>query len=224
MHRSPITVYCDGLCEPNPGGIATCGWVVYRGKRRLKKFCSLVCSGPGATNNLAEYSAVISALEWLLDKDLHDRQIEICTDSQLVAYQLTGRYSVKSPFIIPLFKKANGMINLFMSVKVKWIPREQNKEADKLSKKAYQRTISIQKKSREYKAKQIVPTVIPLSGGRFNVPSQTYADVVYLVDNHKNTCTCPDFQMRGRKIGYCKHLLAVRLHLSGGKERGAVAL
>lgn len=224
MKKNPIVVYCDGLCEPNPGGIATCGWVVYKGESRIKKSCSLICEGPGSSNNTAEYAAVIRALEWLLEKEFQDRRIKVRTDSQLVVYQLTGRYSVRSPMIIPLFKKAVELINQFGSISFEWIPREQNKEADELSKKAYKRTLAIRKKSREYKAKQIAPTVIPILGGKFRVPSQTYPGVMYLVDVEGNTCTCPDFQMRGRKIGYCKHLLAVRLYLSRRKGRGDIAV
>ncbi len=47
----------------------------------------------------------------------------------------------------------------------------------------------------------------------YKVPSQTYPDVTYRVDIGRNTCTCPDFMARGRKIGYCKHILAVRMSM-----------
>lgn len=225
MDKIQIVVYCDGLCEPvNPGGTACYGWVAYRGRKKLGKDCGVVCSGPKATNNIGEYTAIIRALEWLLANDYTEEEIELRSDSQLCIYQLQGRYAVRSSNLIPLHARVLDLARRFRNLSFRWVPREQNEEADKLSRKAYRKALDAQRNSREYKAKQIAPTVVPLADGMFRVPSQTYPGVVYLVDAAANTCTCPDFQMRGRKIGYCKHLLAVRLHLSGGKERGAVAL
>ncbi|MGB4216512.1 MAG: reverse transcriptase-like protein, partial [Thermacetogeniaceae bacterium] len=74
--------------------MATCGWVAYRGDKRIKKHHTFVFCGPGATNNIAEYNAVLSALEWLLQHGHSDRDIKIKTDSQLVVNQINGSYSV----------------------------------------------------------------------------------------------------------------------------------
>ncbi|MGB9791861.1 MAG: ribonuclease HI [Thermacetogeniaceae bacterium] len=221
----PITVYCDGLCEPvNPGGTACFGWVIYEGKKKIAKDFGVVCSGPGATNNIAEYTALIKALEWLLENGCTDKEITVCSDSQLCIYQLQGIYAVRSPKIIPLYNRAVELAEKFSSLSFKWVPREQNEEADKLSRKAYKKHMSTLENTREYKAKQIAPNVVPLSGKKFRVPSQTRPGIFYLVDLDRYTCTCPDFQVRGRKVGYCKHLLAVEMYLSGGRGRGSVAL
>lgn len=221
----PITVYCDGLCEPvNPGGTACYGWVAYRGKKRIAKDCGVVCSGPDATNNIAEYTAVIKALEWLLENGCAGEEIAVCSDSQLCIYQLQGVYAVRSPRLMPLYARALELAEKFSGLSFKWVPREQNEEADRLSRKAYKKHMSVLESTREYKAKQIAPNVVPLYGGRFRVPSQTRPGIFYLVDLDRYTCTCPDFQMRGKKVGYCKHLLAVEMYLSGRKGREIAAL
>ena len=62
-----IEVYFDGACEPvNPKGIATYGYVVYRNGKKIREDCGLVGIGQGATNNIAEYTALIKALEYLI--------------------------------------------------------------------------------------------------------------------------------------------------------------
>lgn len=79
-----IKINCDGLCEPvNPGGTACYGWVAYLGKEKMAEDCGVICSGPEATNNLAEYTAIIKVLEWLLGNGLTGEKIELRSDSKL---------------------------------------------------------------------------------------------------------------------------------------------
>jgi ribonuclease HI len=208
IKKKPITVYCDGLCEPNPGGVATCGWVAYRGDKRIKKHHTFVFCGPGATNNIAEYNAVLSALEWLLQHGHNDRDITIKTDSQLVVNQINGSYSVKAVNLIPLHKKAVNLAKEFDNISFQWIPRKRNKEADELSRQAYRKFLSERPKSREEKAKEIIGNVTHLHRNLYIVRSQTDVSTLYLVDISKNQCNCPDFENR-RLI--CKHILAAKL-------------
>jgi ribonuclease HI len=58
-------------------------------------------------------------------------------DSQLVIYQIKGKYKVKALKIIPLYHKVMSLISNFKDVRLEWIPREKNSEADKLSNHAY---------------------------------------------------------------------------------------
>jgi len=132
-----VKVLCDGLCEPvNPGGTATYGWVAYTNGEKITEGCAVVCSGCDATNNVAEYSAVIAALKWLTSSKYAKGKIEICSDSQLCINQMAGIYKVKSLRILPLFTEACRLAKQ-LNVSFKWIPREENKEADELSRKAY---------------------------------------------------------------------------------------
>jgi ribonuclease HI len=145
--NNEIQVYFDGLCQPyNPGGIACYAFVILAEKGHTQK--QQQYSGYGlaaepfsdnATNNVAEYMGIIKALEWLLEKNNYDNQgIIVRGDSQLVISQLNGKYKVRAVKIIPLYQKAKSLLSKFKDIKIEWIPRDNNKEADKLSNKAYQ--------------------------------------------------------------------------------------
>jgi len=204
----PVAVFCDGLCEPNPGGIATFGWVVYRGSEKLQEFCSVLCAGEGATNNVAEYGAVISVLGWLLANGYANKRIVVHSDSELLVCQLAGKYKVRAPNIVSLHAQALGLATLFREVSFRWVPRERNTEADALSRKAYQSALA--GRGRGEKALELVPLVSHIKDYLYAVPSQSDPFKTYTVDLAKNTCDCADFKARGRKLGYCKHILAAR--------------
>jgi ribonuclease HI len=143
-----IQVYFDGLCQPyNPGGIACYAFVILAKKGHEQKQQQQYSEyglaaepfSDNATNNVAEYTGIIKALEWLLEKDNYDNQGIIARgDSQLVISQLNGKYKVRAVKIIPLYQKVKSLLSKFKDIKIEWIPRDKNKEADELSNKAYQ--------------------------------------------------------------------------------------
>src|SRR5665647_3789529 len=91
-----ITIYFDGLCRPrNPCGIATYGYVIYQDTEKVNSGFGVVGSGAGMTNNVAEYSALKHAAEWVSRNGIVD-EIFIKGDSQLVIHQMTGTWQVKS--------------------------------------------------------------------------------------------------------------------------------
>jgi ribonuclease HI len=136
-----LVVYFDGLCEPvNPGGVAAYGFVVYRDGERLHAGRGIAGAGylgDDVTNNVAEYTALIKALEWLVEKGFSKEELLVRGDSQLVIRQLKGEYAVRSPRITPLYARVRGLLQSFRSVKLEWVPRELNAEADTLSRVAY---------------------------------------------------------------------------------------
>ncbi len=86
-----------------------------------------------ATNNQAEYRGVIAALTKLYEIDNHPEDIQVNLDSKLIVEQMNGVYKIKSDNIKPLYWDLRDIVNqLGISVKFKHIPREKNKEADKL--------------------------------------------------------------------------------------------
>ena len=143
-----IEVHFDGLCQPyNPGGIACYAFII---KQLLPQQQQTIYTEHGlataepftdnASNNVAEYTAVIKALEWLLvnrPESCKTQTIVVKGDSQLVIYQIKGKYKVKAIRIIPLHQRVMSLISRFKNMKIEWIPREQNKEADRLSYEAY---------------------------------------------------------------------------------------
>jgi ribonuclease HI len=131
-----ITIYFDGLCRPkNPGGVATYGYLIYRNGKKVNSGYGVIGSGAGMTNNVAEYTALKQAAEWV-NRQGGDEEIEIKGDSQLVIHQMNGTWQVLSATskkFVPEIRR------LFEGRKIQfiWIPREQNVEADELSNLAY---------------------------------------------------------------------------------------
>ena len=150
-----IQVNIDGLCQPiNPGGIACYAFII-------KKNGTTIHSGYGvagepfskdSTNNVAEYTALAKALEWLVANNLVSEKVEIKGDSKLVVNQLAGIYKVKGKRIIPLYKQVLLLKTKFSDIEIKWIPREENKEADRLTNIAYNKALQ---ESPEYLDKAI---------------------------------------------------------------------
>jgi len=87
-----------------------------------------------ATNNVAEYSALLAALEYALSKQA--RRVKIYCDSELVARQMQGRYRVRSPDLMPLYERARQLANQISSFSIEHVPREQNRQADLLANRA----------------------------------------------------------------------------------------
>ncbi len=133
-----LKIYTDGGARGNPGP-AACGAVIKNEKGEIileaSKFIGV------ATNNQAEYKALILALEKareILSPDKNaksrakDKNLECHLDSELVVKQLNREYKIKNEGLKPLFAQVCGLISNFDSVKFIHIPREQNKSADKL--------------------------------------------------------------------------------------------
>jgi len=121
-----VIVYVDGLCEPrNPGGVGCYGFVVIRDGKTIMKGRGVAGSGREMTNNVAEYSAAIAALKWLVEEGVTD-PVEVRSDSQLLVRQMQGVYAVKSTRIRGLHRELCALAGRFRSVSWKWVPRHLN--------------------------------------------------------------------------------------------------
>jgi ribonuclease HI len=139
-----IEVYFDGLCQPiNPGGISCYAFIVKSDGRVIHSDYGVAAKpfSEESTNNVAEYTALAKALQWLLANNFDSKKVEIMSDSQLVVNQLTGDYKVKARKIIPLFKQVLFLMTNFQDIQIKWIPRDKNREADRLTNKAYNKAL-----------------------------------------------------------------------------------
>ena len=128
-----IEVYFDGLCQPiNPGGISCYAFIVKSDERIIHSDYGVAAKpfSEESTNNVAEYTALAKALQWLLANNFNSNKVEIKSDSQLVVNQLTGDYKVKARRILPLFKHVLFLKTKFQDIQIKWIPRDMNREAD----------------------------------------------------------------------------------------------
>jgi len=122
-----IIAYTDGASRGNPGPAAA-GFVLTDtdGRQLLSKSFFL----DRTTNNVAEYTAVIKALE--AAKQIGAKQLSVFSDSELLVRQINGEYKVKSEQIRPLFQQAVQLLGEFENYKVRFISRDKNTEADKL--------------------------------------------------------------------------------------------
>ena len=129
MKRATIAI--DGASKGNPGpagvGIVICD----ESGAVLNSIGENIGIG---TNNFAEYTAFIRGLELALELGFNHAVVN--TDSELLAKQINGHYRVKSPDIAPLFALALDLMGKFKTVRVNHVPREKNKQADKLASQA----------------------------------------------------------------------------------------
>ena len=137
-----IEVFCDGGARGNPGPAAY-GFVV-------KDKGAIVKEGNGyigvATNNVAEYTAIIEALNWLKSHK-KGQDLQFFLDSLLAASQLYGIYRVKNAKIRELLVKIRELENQFSKITYQHVPRDQNKEADK------QVNLALDQKSSKFEAR-----------------------------------------------------------------------
>ena len=121
-------IYIDGGSRGNPGEGAI-GFVVFNGKNEeVFRFGRKIGI---CTNNIAEYRALLEALEHIENHRLsQNKSVAIYSDSELLVKQVNEVYKVKSGNLRPLFKKAMGVINKSDSIRIIHVKREDNHTAD----------------------------------------------------------------------------------------------
>ncbi len=125
-------MYADGGSRGNPGP-AGIGVVIERDGKAVGKYGERIGE---RTNNEAEYEAVIFALKKLKHlfgkQKTRDLEVEVKMDSELVARQLGGKYKIEEERLFPLFIKIWNLKMDFGHISFTEIPREKNREADRL--------------------------------------------------------------------------------------------
>jgi len=126
-----IIVYTDGASRGNPGPAAAAFILSDLVGTRLQAKGFFIGR---TTNNVAEYTAIIKALQ--AAKEIDAKELTVFSDSELLVKQINGSYKVKSEQIKPLFRQAVELLSEFENYKVRFIPKEKNKKADKLANRA----------------------------------------------------------------------------------------
>jgi len=129
----------DGGARGNPGPAGS-GAVIYDEQRKVVGEVSKFIGH--ATNNVAEYTAVLSALELLLSivgDDAKSTHVAVEMDSKLVVEQMSGKWKIKHPGLKPLAARTGELSRSFASVSYRHIPREKNGVADALANQAMDR-------------------------------------------------------------------------------------
>lgn len=126
MKYEKLFLYTDGGSRNNPGQAAI-GVVLMDNENVLEKFGKKIGI---ATNNEAEYAALIAGLE--VSVKYHPEELVCFMDSELVVKQLTGVYRIKDPKMQKLAVKAKSLEKNISKIQFKYIPRKQNSVADSL--------------------------------------------------------------------------------------------
>ena len=122
-----VEIFIDGAARGNPGESGIGVFIVDEkgGTKEIKKYLGT------RTNNQAEYTALITALKSA--KEHSKKSIKIYTDSLLLANQINGIWKVKNPEIAILYEHAKKLLKDYRETSITHIPREENKEADRLA-------------------------------------------------------------------------------------------
>jgi len=127
-------LYVDGGARGNPGPAGIAARLLTAEGELVEELSDVIGE---ATNNVAEYEALLAGLELALDRGVE--RLTVFMDSELVVRQLTGRYRVKNADLKALHDEAQRRLHGFREVDVRHVPREQNAEADRLVNEALDR-------------------------------------------------------------------------------------
>jgi ribonuclease HI len=128
--RERLVVYADGGARGNPGPAAIGAVILDPATEPPARLATISERIGVATNNVAEWRAIIAALE--AARQFPARVIEIRADSQLVVRQLEGRYRVKQAHLKPLHEQARALLGGYDDVEFVHVPRDDNIVADAL--------------------------------------------------------------------------------------------
>lgn len=133
ISESKLFIYTDGGARGNPGPAAIGVFIIDSNGQVLQEIGKTIGE---TTNNVAEYTAVLTGMNWILDnKELVGEYHKIIyyIDSQLVVQQLKGLYKIKSPHLRVLISEIKQKESVLQTpVEYVHVPREKNKEADRL--------------------------------------------------------------------------------------------
>lgn len=136
-----FTIYGDGGSRGNPGPSGS-GAIIRNAEGEtvatISEFIGI------ATNNVAEYTAVVRALETLvgmLESKAKDAEVHVRLDSMLVVRQMNGEWKIKHPSMKPLAARVSELVPLFKSVSFEHVYRESNLDADRLANEAMDRGV-----------------------------------------------------------------------------------
>ena len=124
------TMHIDGAARGNPGPAAYAVVITRDGQPAVEDAATI----GKATNNVAEYTALVRGLE--LAAELGLKRLAVFSDSELLVKQMNGEYRVKHPDLLPLYEEARELKKAFDAITIAHVRREQNKRADALGNEA----------------------------------------------------------------------------------------
>ena len=156
-----ITIYTDGGSRGNPGPAAGAFIIT---DQAGKQICAQAKFLPNATNNIAEYTALVTALQKAASLDA--KKIKIFSDSELMVKQINGDYKVKNENIREIFSQCLDLLAGIPGWQINHIRREENKLADKLVNRAIDAAKDIEQKDSPQKTKYLRLGILISGSGR----------------------------------------------------------
>lgn len=126
-----LHIHIDGASRGNPG---EAGFGVHVADDRGQTAAELFGYLGRATNNHAEYQALLHALRFALGRGAS--RVRLFSDSELVVRQVSGAYRVRHPDLVPLHREALALLRRFPEASLSHVRREQNRDADRLANRA----------------------------------------------------------------------------------------
>jgi ribonuclease HI len=123
-----LIINIDGASRGNPGKSGVGVAIFDKDSKLIKETCEYIGI---ATNNVSEYKALILGIKEAIKFCPEETLFK--SDSELLVKQIKGEYRVKSPHLMYLFTDAQGLLKKLPKWKIVHIPREENKQADKLA-------------------------------------------------------------------------------------------
>ncbi len=128
METEQVIIFTDGASRGNPGPAAIGATLKDKQGNSITSISQPIGR---ATNNQAEYRAIIAAIEEAIK--LGAKQVNVHSDSELVVRQINGQYRVKKASLKPLYQQVKRLQDQLKDFSISLIPREENKEADTLA-------------------------------------------------------------------------------------------
>ena len=138
------TLRFDGLFRCLPGGVRPqqnagfmgYGWLIFKNDRMVAQGHGVYGHTHSATSNTAEYLALIEGLEALCDMGVNREPVNVIGDAKCVIEQMQGLAGINSPDVKALYRRAHKLASHFGHIQWEWRPREQNRAADSLTRRA----------------------------------------------------------------------------------------
>ncbi|HVP63923.1 MAG TPA: ribonuclease HI family protein [candidate division Zixibacteria bacterium] len=129
-----MLAHIDGGARGNPGPAGYGAYLQDQDGRVLAELSEFL----GAqTNNFAEYSGLVAALEYAIKHGF--RAVKVISDSELLVKQIKGQYKVRSESLLPIYEEAKALIKQLEAFQIKHVLRHLNKDADRLANEAMDR-------------------------------------------------------------------------------------
>ena len=136
-------MFCDGsILGGNPGGWAVGGWVLKcPDGTTLKTGVYDLGRSSHNTSNIAEYAAIVGALDWIAE-NMPTIPVTVKTDSKTIVDHILDKWQASQKYLVMFRKRIWDSENILSDVEYQWIPRNQNKQADCISRSLYHKGLA----------------------------------------------------------------------------------